>query len=213
MPNILKFLLPNEKKFFLMLNDQSKNLLEGAKLFFDAINEYNQLDLIKIKERQIKIKEIEKKGDRIAHYIIEQIDKNFITPFDREDIHRLSIMLDDVLDLINTTFRRFVLYNLKEVDEYIIELTRHAFNSVNEVNYAVHDLKKLKNVKIHCARINILEHEADNVLGKSVNRLFKEVKDPIILFKKKEIYEYMEKINDKCKDVSNLLQSIVVKHG
>ena len=102
---------------------------------------------------------------------------------------------------------------LKETDETIIELSRLIFDSVKEANLAINDLKKLKNVKIHCARINMLEHEADNVLGNGLKKLFKNTKDPIILFKTKEIYEFIEKISDRCKDVSTLLQLIVVKHG
>ncbi|HLD06817.1 MAG TPA: DUF47 family protein [Candidatus Nanoarchaeia archaeon] len=211
--NLLRFLLPNEAKFFVMLNRQAEVLVEGAAVFAAAIADYNHLDQRERERRQAHIKGLEEKGDAMVRHITEQIDRNFITPFDREDIHQLSVILDDVLDMMDITFRRIVLYNITEADVTIKELNRLVQSAVQEVSLAVHDLRNLKDVRVHCGRINMLEHEADNVLAAGVRRLFTGAKNPIYLFKTKEIYEYLENITDVCKGVATLLESIVVKHG
>ncbi len=213
MPNILKFLLPNETKFFMMLNRQSDNILEGGKLFLDSVNGYTQLTHEEREEHQKKMKDTEEKGDKLSKQIIEQIDKDFITPFDREDIHELTVLLDDIIDSVDTTFRRMVVYNLNKTDNIILELNKIVFESIEEVNLAIRDLKRLKDIKAHCVKIDMLENQADRILSNGFKTIFQNIKDPILLFKTKEIYEYMESITDRCKDVSIILQSIVVKHG
>lgn len=213
MPNILKFMLPNETKFFVMLNRQSDVLLESGKLFLESVNRYNKLIPEERENHQKNMKDMEEKGDRISKQIIEQIDKDFITPFDREDIHELTVLLDDILDSMDATFRRMVFYNLKKTDNVILELNKCVFESIKEINLAIKDLKKLKDVKVHCVRIDMLENQADRILANGLKDIFKNIKDPILLFKTKEIYEYMELITDRCKNVSIILQSIVVKHG
>lgn len=129
---ILKFLLPNETKFFVMLNNQSSVLLEGANLFFNSINNYNELNEKQREEARGKLKGIGKKEKKevVSHQIIEQIDKNFITPFDREDIHQLTVLVEDLIDIINATFKRITLYNLRKTDEIIIQLNRLILDSV-----------------------------------------------------------------------------------
>ena len=211
--NILKFLVPNEDKFFVLLNEQADNLLESGKIFHDSIEKYNQLSPEERKERQKKIKEMEENGDTISHNIIEQIDKNLITPFDREDIHELTIFIDDILDSMDATFKRIVFCDLKSTDDIIISLNKSILDAIKAIHLAIYDLKKLSDIKSYCTRIEMLENQSDGFLAAGLVNLFKNEENPISLFKTKEIYEYMESVTDRCKNVSRVLRSIMVKHG
>ena len=213
MISILKFLMPNEDKFFSLLNEQADNLLESGNIFFSSIEKYNQLSIEERNERLKKIKEMEEVGDTISYNIIEQIDKNLITPFDREDIHELTILIDDILDSIDATFRRIIYCDLQNTDDIILNLNKSILDSIKAVHFAISDLKSLKEIKSYCTKIEMLENQSDTLLALGLVYLFQNVKDPIILFKTKEIYEYLESITDRCKVVSRVLRSIMVKHG
>jgi hypothetical protein len=205
--------MPNEDKFFSLLNEQADNLLESGKIFFNSIEKYNQLSIEERKERQKKIKEMEEVGDTISYNIIEQIDKNLITPFDREDIHELTILIDDILDSIDATFRRIIYCDLQNTDDIILNLNKSILDSIKAIHFAINDLKTLTEIKSYCTRIEMLENQSDTLLALGLVYLFQNVKDPIILFKTKEIYEYLESVTDRCKVVSRVLRSIMVKHG
>ena len=213
MNSIFKFLMPNEDKFFSLLNEQADNLLESGNIFFNSIEKYNQLSIEERKERQKKIKEMEEVGDTISYNIIEQIDKNLITPFDREDIHELTILIDDILDSIDATFRRIIYCDLQNTDDIILNLNKSILDSIKAIHFAINDLKTLTEIKSYCTRIEMLENQSDTLLALGLVYLFQNVKDPIILFKTKEIYEYLESVTDRCKVVSRVLRSIMVKHG
>ena len=213
MNSILKFLMPNEDKFFSLLNEQADNLLESGNIFFNSIEKYNQLSIEERKERQKKIKDMEEVGDAISYNIIEQIDKNLITPFDREDIHELTILIDDILDSIDATFRRIIYCDLQNTDDIILNLNKSILDSIKAIHFAINDLKTLTEIKSYCTRIEMLENQSDTLLALGLVYLFQNVKDPIILFKTKEIYEYLESVTDRCKVVSRVLRSIMVKHG
>jgi uncharacterized protein len=211
--NILKFLVPNDHEFFELLNEQADNLLESGNTFYETIEQYNQLSLDERKDKQRKIKEMEEIGDAISHTIIDQIDKNLITPFDREDIHELTIFVDDILDSMDATFRRIVFCDLKSTDDIIIGLNKSILDSIKSIHCGIHDLNKLSDIKSSCIRVDMLENQADGLLAQGLVYLFRNEKDPIVLFKTKEIYEYMESVTDRCKNVSRVLRSIMVKHG
>ena len=213
MNSILKFLMPNEDKFFSLLNEQADNLLESGNIFFNSIEKYNQLSIEERKERQKKLKEMEEVGDTISYNIIEQIDKNLITPFDKEDIHELTILIDDILDSIDATFRRIIYCDLQNTDDIILNLNKSILDSIKAIHFAINDLKTLTEIKSYCIRIEMLENQSDTLLALGLVYLFQNVKDPIILFKTKEIYEYLESVTDRCKVVSRVLRSIMVKHG
>ena len=156
---------------------------------------------------------IERKGDEIAHEIMEKLDTSFITPIDKEDIHRMNVLLDDVVDLINTATLRFVLLGIERIDKHIIKLVTITHNSVAELNKSVVDLKKLKHVKEHYVKIHDFENEADEVHYEALSELFHFFKNPIDIIKYKEVYELLEEITDKCEDVADVIESIVVKHA
>jgi uncharacterized protein Yka (UPF0111/DUF47 family) len=213
MKNILKFLMPNEDKFFLLLNQQADNLLETGKIFCDSIEKYNNLSAEEKRERQKKIKDREEAGDVLSYHIIEQIDTNLITPFDREDVHELTILIDDILDSIDSTFRRIIYCDLKKTDEIMINLNNSIMDSIEAIHCGIGDLKTLKEIKSYCTKIETIENQSDTFLAMGLLHLFQNVKDPILLFKTKEIYEHLESITDRCKVVSRVLRSVTVKHG
>ena len=213
MTNIMHWLIPKEEKFFEMLTEQSENVLEGAKELKNFVNSYEKLERSERKAKAQAIKNIEHKGDEITHKIIERLNKTFITPIDKDDIHQMAVLLDDVIDLINGVGLRFVLLGIERIDDYIIKLTELILNAVNELNKSIVDLRKLKEMKEHYIRMHSIENEADEVYHEALSDLFHYHKNSIDIIKYKEIYELLEKITDKCEEVTHVIESIVVKHA
>ncbi|MDP3766104.1 MAG: DUF47 family protein [Nanoarchaeota archaeon] len=213
MANIMHWLVPKEEKFFDMLTEQSENALEGAKELKDFVHNYTKFERSERKARAQVIKKIEHKGDEITHKIIENLNKTFITPIDKEDIHQMAVLLDDVMDLINAVALRFVLLGIERIDIFIVKLVDIILNSVTEVNKSIMDLRKLKDMREHYIKIHSLENEADEVYHEALSELFHFYKNSIDIIKYKEMYELLEKITDKCEEVTHVIESIVVKHA
>lgn len=213
MPNIMHWLVPKEEKFFDMLTEQAENALEGAQELKSFVSSYEKLERSERKAKAQAIKNIEHKGDEITHKIIEQLNRTFITPIDKEDIHEMAVLLDDIIDLINAVALRFVLLGIERIDDSIIKLTDISLSGVTEINKSILDLRKLKDMEEHYIKIHSLENEADEVHHQALSELFHFYKNSIDIIKYKEIYEYLERITDKCEDVANVIESIVVKHA
>ncbi len=203
-------LIPKEEKFFLLFQEMTKNIIEGAKLLKDMLDNFENPS-----ESQRKIKDVEHKGDSITHEIIQKLNKTFVTPLDREDIYSLASKLDDILDLIDASASRVIMYNVETIQAEAKSLGFIILQSCQAVDKAVAMLGKKSNEKIFeaCVEINALENEADRVSREAISRLFDEEKDPIQLLKWKEIYETLEKATDKCEDAANILESVVVKNA
>jgi predicted phosphate transport protein (TIGR00153 family) len=212
MTNIVRWFLPKEEKFFFMLRNQSNTVLKGVKEFKDLINNYPNLSEKEISYRVGKIKEIESEGDSITHNIIDKLNKSFITPFDKEDIHEVTASLDDVLDLINAVSKRLVLFGIKDTSKYIKEFTDSIWKGAVEVDKCIFNLKRLKDTKIHCINIHSIENEADEIFSKSLADLFENNKNSIEVIKYKDIYQFLEAITDKYEYIAHIINSIVVKH-
>lgn len=202
-------LIPKEENFFKMFKSSSENLIIGAELLKDMLDNYsNPL------QSQQKIKEIEHKGDNITHEIIRKLNKSFITPFDREDIYSLASALDDVLDSIDGCAKHMVMYNIENITPEAKELGFISLRACLVLDKAISKLgNKLEHISEFCVEINSLENEADRVRSESISRLFVEEKNPILLIKWKDIYENLELVSDKCEDAANILESIVVKNA
>ena len=213
MANIMHWLVPKEEKFFEMLTEQSENALEGAKELKNFVHSYSKFERSERKSKAQVIKNIEHKGDEITHKIIESLNRTFITPIDKEDIHEMAVLLDDVIDLINAVALRFVLLGVERIDGYILKLVDVILSSVAEVNKSIFDLRKLKDMREHYIRIHSLENEADEIYHEALSELFHFYKNSIDIIKYKEIYELLEKITDKCEEVTHVIESIVVKHA
>jgi len=211
--SIFQYFVPKDKKFFPLFEQAGNNLIDMAKLLIENVN---TTDVEVRKELCRKIEDLEHKGDNITHQIHLELGKNFITPFDREDIHTLASLLDDVADFIHGASNRMDLYKVTKATEPMIEIAALILEATEHVSKAIHELRDLKNIRNitdSCVRINSVENKADYIFDKAVADLFEYEKDAITLIKHKEVLSAMEDATDKCEDVANVLESILVKNA
>ena len=213
MSSIMHWLVPKEEKFFEMLSEQAENALEGAKELKNFISNYDKTEKSERKAKAQAIKNIEHKGDEITHKIIEKLNTTFITPIDKEDIHQMAVLLDDVIDLINAVSLRFILLGVERTDTHINKFADIILACATELKKSIADLRKLKAMNEHYVKIHSLENEADDVYHEALSELFHYYKNSIDIIKYKEIYELLEKITDKCEEVTHVIENIVVKHA
>ncbi|MFZ4862749.1 DUF47 domain-containing protein [Sphingobacterium sp. Mn56C] len=211
--SIFQYFVPKDKKFFPLFEQAGANLIDMAKLLKESVN---CVDLEKRKEISKTIEDLEHTGDNITHQIHLELGRNFITPFDREDIHALASSLDDVADFIHGASNRMQLYKVEkptqpmiEISELILEATEYVAKALFELK----DLKNIRNITDSCVRINSVENKADYIFDKALAELFEYEKDAITLIKQKEVLSAMEDATDKCEDVANVLESILVKNA
>ncbi|MFN5705165.1 MAG: DUF47 domain-containing protein [bacterium] len=210
---IFQYFVPKDKKFFPLFEMASANLINISDALLEAVNTNDiehRNELIK------KIEVLEHKGDELTHQIFLELSKNFITPFDREDIHALATAIDDVADYVHGSANRMLLYNVKHVNEAVRKLAELINQGCKDIDKAIKELKDLKNIRNvtdSCVRINSMENQADYVFDLAVADLFKNETDAIELFKMKELLAAMETATDKCEDAANVMESIIVKHA
>jgi len=201
-------LIPREEKFFQDFQALAGELLRGADL----------LEAMLAAERPLwnkadEIKEVEHKCDFLTHEIIQRLNRTFVTPLDREDIHTLARSLDDVMDAIDASATLIRLYRLDSVRFGARELANNISACTKEVRLALDALEHHKGVVTHAVEINRLENEADRTHQDAVGRLFDDEKDPLVVMKWKETLDFLEAATDRCEDVANVLEGVVVKHG
>ncbi len=201
-------LLPTEVRFFDLFETQAAKVLEAARALKEMAYNYD-----KVEEKARHIKELESEGDRITHEIIDKLNRTFITPFDREDIHALASCLDDVLDNIEGVSSRLALFKVQTITPEAIELVSVVERSCLAIHGAVTHLRDLKKIHPYCVQINDLENEADFISRNTTARLFEEATDFRELIKWKELYGRLEATTDDCEDVANILEGIVVKNN
>lgn len=211
--SIFQYFVPKDKKFFPLFEQAGSNLIEMAKLLQQSVNSQ---DPELRKQLSKKLEDLEHTGDNITHQIHLELGRNFITPFDREDIHALASSLDDVADFIHGASNRMQLYKVEQATQPMIEITDlivEATEHVAKALFELRDLKNIRNITDSCVRINTVENKADNIFDKAVADLFEYEKDAITLIKHKEVLSAMEDATDKCEDVANVLESILVKNA
>jgi uncharacterized protein Yka (UPF0111/DUF47 family) len=204
-------LLPKEDRFFDFFEQHASTCVAGAHLLLHMLR-----DGCVTAEQAQKMKEIEHAGDKITHHTMETLHTTFITPLDREEIRQLISGLDDILDRIDATSQRLVIYDLCEVTPDAQALGAVLLQATEQVQAAVRSLRQLKypmDVLKLCVEINRLENEGDALLRQSMARLFKESTDPIYIIKWKEVYEFLEDALDRCEDVANMIEGIVLEHA
>jgi predicted phosphate transport protein (TIGR00153 family) len=201
-------LIPRETKFFELFAELSGYLTEGAKLLRSILEDPRDLE-----RRVQEVQDVEHKGDKATHAIITKLNQTFITPFDREDIHRLASSLDDVLDFVNAASTRLVMYKIYEPPPTSAELAGIIVLQSEELARGVSLLEKNGEVLKHCEEVNRLEDEADQVSRRAIANLFDREKNPIQLIKVKELYEILEVATDKAEDAANVLETIVLKNA
>ena len=204
-------LVPQSQRFFELFEEDAKNLLAGAKLLREMMDRYEQAPrLVK------KLESLEHEGDRITHDLFAELNKTFVTPLDREDIHALAAALDTVLDQIDSAGDTMILYGVEAPTEQSKLLADIIVDSAEQVLQAVAVLRSRRNIRemlVNCVEINRLENEADEVRRQVLASLFREEPDVIKIIKWKEIYELLERATDGCEDVADVLQTIVLKNG
>jgi predicted phosphate transport protein (TIGR00153 family) len=201
-------LIPREEKFYHDFQALADELHRGAELLEEMLAPDRPAW-----DKAEEIKEVEHKCDFITHEIIQRLNRTFVTPLDREDIHELARSLDDVMDAIDASATLIRLYRLDKVRFGARELARIITASTRQVRLALDAMEKQKGVITHAVEINRLENEADRTHQEAVSRLFDDERDPLTVMKWKETLDFLEDATDRCEDVANVLEGVVVKHG
>jgi predicted phosphate transport protein (TIGR00153 family) len=212
-PGLLARLLPQTGagRFFELFEQHGERTCEAARVLAEMVR------LSGAAERQAeRVKAIEHQGDEITHAVIEQLHQTFITPMDRDDIHRLMSRMDDVLDLIYAASERLWLYRIDTMEPEAVAFADVLVRATDEMAAAVRGLRDLGNraaLLRHCTEVNRLENEGDQLLRQAVARLFHERTDAIHVIKWKEIYDTLENAIDRCEDVANVIEGVALEYA
>jgi len=201
-------LIPKEEKFYDDFAALADQIRYGAGLLRAMLAPDRP-----IWDKADEIKEVEHKCDFLTHEIIQRLNRTFVTPLDREDIHTLARSLDDVMDAIDASATILRLYHIDTVRPGARELSHIIFDSAEELVHAIKALEGRKGVAERAVEINRLENEADRAHQAAVQTLFQEERDAIVIIKWKEIFDFLEQATDRCEDVANVLEGVVVKHA
>ena len=203
--------IPREEKFFELFEDSARNIVKASKVLKELVDTWECIE-----QRVEEIKELEHTGDTITHETMARLHRTFVTPFDREDIALLTKSLDDIMDFIDGTASKMLLYKVDSPGRRVKELADIIIQATAEVEKAVLELRqkaKLKQILERCVEINRLENAADVVFRAAVAELFEDTTDMAHVIKWREIYEHMESATDRCEDVANVLEGVALKHA
>jgi predicted phosphate transport protein (TIGR00153 family) len=209
---LIQALLPHDEKFFVLFDKLSNTILEGA----DTLRTLPSLPKNEREATVKKIQDIERKADTITHEIFTELNSTFVTPLDREDIHKLASAMDDVIDLIDGSANRFYLYKIKKNSADIQRLTEIIYQSAIEIQRGVlliTDTRRSEELRKILQKINQYENDADSIFDQAIAELFDKESDAIELIKTKEVLVTLETATDKCEDVANMLESIMIKNA
>ena len=201
-------LLPRDDQFFTLFDQLAGHLATTAKMLDNLFG-----DASRVLDHVRAIKDIEHKADLLTATVNQRIDKSFITPIDREDIHTLASRLDDVIDLLDGTARRFEMLHITEVLPPAKQLSGVLCRAANEIQAAVAEMRQPREVNEHVALIKHLEEEGDAIYHEAVGALFAGKPDPLDVLKWKEMYDTLEGAIDSCMGVAQVLQSISLKNA
>lgn len=200
-------LLPKEEAFFEMFKQAAHNVIEGSRLLKELMEDYTNAQ-----QKIERIREVEHIGDGITHDIALRLNQTFLTPLDREDIHDLASALDDILDAVEAVAERFATYKITQPTDSAIRLADILYRASVAVGRGVdHIAMSHEEVKEYSVQVNSLENEADRVSRDAISELFEKETNPISVIKWKEIYETFEEGTDRCEDVANVIERIVLK--
>ena len=213
MNSIFSFFTPKDKKFQPLFEQAGSNVLKIAEALLVVVTTN---DMEKRKEAIKEVERLEHVGDDITHTIFIELSKNFITPFDREDIHTLASAIDDIADYIHASAGNIELYHVTDIGDAMIKLAELLVEMCSDLEKAIKELRSFKNIRViadACVRINSAENQADYVCNLAIARLFEFETNAIELIKQKEILQTLEIATDKCEDAANVLESILVKNA
>jgi predicted phosphate transport protein (TIGR00153 family) len=199
-------LIPREEKFFDLFEQQGANIMAAARVLEELLLDYGSA-----KAKAEQIKDLEHAGDTLTHELVKRLNTTFVTPIDREDIYALASRLDDVLDLIDAVADRLLIYKITKPTVGSVDMAKVIVKTAEATDRAVRCLRALSPYyHKHCVEVNRLENEADRLLRDLLAALFEGV-DPVEIIKWKELYETMESVTDRCEDVVNVIEGIVLK--
>jgi len=200
--------LPRERRFYQLFERNSDNIVSAARLLCELLKNPAVPE-----ERQDRISELEHEADEITHDIIRSLNRVFVTPFDREDIYALASGMDDVLDFIKELSDKHALYDLRTVSPPAVELGALLLHSAEELKAAIAKLESLKDLEQHWIEVNRIENQGDQVSRQAISELFRSGSDPIQVMKMKDVYDGLEDALDRCEDVANVIENIVIKNA
>ncbi len=209
---IIQALLPHDEHFFVLFDKLARTIVEAAETLRTLPSQPKNEREATVK----KIEDLENKADSITHEIYTELNKTFVTPFDREDVHLLASTLDDVLDYIDGSAKRFHLYKIKKNSADIQRLTEIIYQSAIEIQRGVTlvaDMRRVDELQKIIQKINQYENDADTIFDQAIAELFDIESDAIELIKTKEVLVSLETATDKCEDVANVLETLFIKHG
>jgi len=203
--------LPREEKFFVLFEESAQNMVKAAQGLKKLVDEWKNIE-----GEVAEITELEHRGDTITHEIMAQLNRTFVTPYDREDIALLAHTLDDVTDFIHAAADAMVIYKVDHPSQRAKELADIIVQAAAEVERAMPQLRhraELRHILPRCVEINRLENMADRVFRSAMAELFGDTTDLAKVIKWREIYEHMESATDRCEDVANVLEGVALKHA
>ncbi len=203
-------LFPKEIDFFELFEKAASNLTKASSLLVALMENFDNIE-----EKAKEIYEVEQDGDMLTHDIMKRLNKTFITPIDREDIHALASRMDDILDLIWGGVDRLVVFKIKKPTEEALAIAKDLHRTTEVLEKTVKELrgKNYSHIQEHCIEINRLENKIDRIFRDALGKMFDDMKDPLLIIKWKEIYEHLEDASDRCEDVANVLEAIVLKYA
>jgi len=210
-------LLPRDGNFFELFNEHGQHIAEGARSFLAMVQHYG--DMAERERHASAVGASERSADKITAEVHRLLHRTFITPLDRDQIHRLINAMDDVLDLLQDTSEVMSLYDLQTLSEDVVRLSEISVRCCERVQHVLTLLPKLKDAQVAesvlktCEEIDQLESDADRVMRTAMSRLFREEPDTRQLIKLKAVYEHLESISDRCEDVANLVEGIVLENS
>jgi uncharacterized protein len=212
--NIIRLFLPKDRVFYGLFEEATVSLKAMCDALVRALNETN----ITARNKGLQsLEDFEHKNDEVTHRIFIELGRNFITPFDREDIHSLTTALDDVADYMWGSAKRIINYQLDEVDDTMKGFAAIISQCVDRLHIGIHELRNMKNIRAitdACVAINSFENEADDLFDRATVQLFSSPNlSPIELIKRKDLYQEMEIVTDKCEDAANVIESIIIKYA
>ena len=210
---LLKKLLPKDDKFFTYLEESAENLVKASDVLKKLSASKKPAERQKLTDQ---MHDLEHDGDGVTHKIFSELNSTFVTPIDREDIHQLASSLDDIMDHMDGVAGRFILYKLKAWPNDMVKLVDILVKSINELKRGVsllRDVQQTEKLQAVFQKVNEYENDADFVFEQAIAELFEKEKNPVQIIKLKEIYVGLETATDKCEDVANVLEGIVIKHS
>lgn len=208
-----KLFMPKNKVFYELFEDVANTVAEMGTVLKHVINEPDFDQRAPIIN---KLEDLEHRNDETTHKIFTELGRNFITPFDREDIHYLASALDDICDYIYSSAKKINFYNVNPNDmgiQKLAELVEQGTQEIKKAVYGLRNMKQLREMTEAFVKINSIENQADDVFDMSIERLFQQENDFKEVIKKREIYQVLETATDKCEDAANVIESIIIKYA